>query len=242
MCIKRFILAISAFACLTALLTTTSSAQHRHGARHRARPAVAAPVQNNGCDLSFTGSSRKAVKLRSTSLNYPFQNGGRAISVTDFFASTCPLDVNVPTKKGAISETQPMDSEKVTIKIRAFVMAMKRDPDNDLHVQIADAASPYKQQQLIVEIPPGADYCDARSALMDLFRADGGTKLASYIFKHPPHVELTGYLFLDKAHMRAGRTDFCTNNGGRGIKGNLSVSPVRGIWEIHPVFKLESVR
>lgn len=152
--------------------------------------------------------------------------------------------MNVPTKKSDIPETEPMDSEKVKIKIRAFVLAMKKDPsDNDLHSQIADRASPYRQQQLIVEIPAGEAYCDARSAMMDLFRADGGTALSKgHVFQKPPHVEVTGYLFLDKAHMRARRTDFCTFNGGRGIKGGLSNSPVRGIWELHPVVKLENAQ
>jgi hypothetical protein len=31
---------------------------------------------------------------------------------------------------------------------------MKRDPDNDLHIQIGDKAKPFKQNQIIVEIPP----------------------------------------------------------------------------------------
>lgn len=120
---------------------------------------------------------------------------------------------------------------------------MKLDPDKDLHVQIADEASPYNQQQLIVEIPPGADYCDARSALMNLFRTDGGRKVSGkgYVFNHPPHVELTGYLFIDAWHINRGRTDYCTNNGGRGIRNGLKVSPVRGLWEVHPVTSLKSV-
>jgi hypothetical protein len=82
-----------------------------------------------------------------------------------------------------------------------------------------------------VEIPPGADYCDARSALMDLFRADGGTKLRSYVFKHPPRVELSGYLFLDAAHIPWSQVRLLLGgkNGGRGIKKGLSASPVRGI-------------
>lgn len=94
---------------------------------------------------------------------------------------------------------------------------------------------------MVVEIPPGADYCDARSAMMELFRADGGDRITGHVFKHPPQVELTGYLFLDAAHMRAGRTDYCTNNGGRGIHGTLKNSPVRGIWEVHPVVSLKKV-
>jgi hypothetical protein len=240
MLIKRLLLAVSALACLAALLTATSSAQRHRGA-HAA--TAAAPAQDNGCDLNFTGSSRKAVKLRAADLDYTFRNGGRAVSVADFFTFVCPLDVRVPTRKSDVPEGEAMEPEEVKIKIRAFVMAMKRDPDNDLHVQVADRARPYSQKQLLVEIPPGEDYCDARSALMAMFRADGGSRLSrGFIFKHPPHVEVTGYLFLDKAHMRARRTDFCTNNGGRGIKGGLATSPVRGIWELHPVIKLEGVR
>lgn len=238
--VKRLLLVISALACLAALVTATSSAQRRHRARRGARSAAAAPARGDGCDLSFTGSSRKAVKLRDASLDYTFRNGGRAISVADFFASTCSLDQDVPTNPRDISNDEAMDSEKLKIKIKAFVMAMKRDPDNDLHVQVADRARPYSQEQLIVEIPPGAEYCDARSALMRMFRSDGGTTLSrGFIFRHPPRVEVTGYLFLDKAHMRARRTDFCTNNGGRGIKGWLAQSPVRGIWELQPGHRAE---
>lgn len=239
--VRTFTAALLASLCVAALVTIPSSAQRR-GRRGRTA-AAAPPAQDNGCDLSFTGSSRRAVKLRAASLDYTFRNGGRPASVADFFSFVCPLDPNVPTRKSEIPEGEAMDSEKTKVKIRAFVMAMKRDPDNDLHVQIADRARPYDQQQLIVEIPPGEEYCDARSALMGLFRADGGTTLSrGYIFQRPPRVEVTGYLFLDKAHMRARRTDYCTNNGGRGMKGGLAQSPVRGIWELHPVIKLEGVR
>ena len=239
---KRLLACLLALLCAAALLTVSSMAQRRRGRRagSTSTPATAA-APDNGCGLSFAGSSRKAVKLRKPGLNYTQHNGGRAIAVSDFFSFVCTLDPQVPTKRGAIPETQPLPMEKETVKMRVFVLAMKLDPDNDLHVQVADAASPYRQQQLIVEIPPGADYCTARSALMDLFRADGGSKLTGYVFHHPPQVELTGYLFLDAAHMRARRTDFCTNNGGRGIKNGLSVSPVRGIWEVHPVISLRKV-
>ena len=81
--------------------------------------------------------------------------------------------------------------------LRAFVLAVKRDEDNDLHVQIGDNATPYKQPQIIVEIPPSSAYCDGRSNMMNLFRADGGSSLAKYVFNDPPEVEVTGYLFLE---------------------------------------------
>lgn len=214
----------------------------QRGRRRWTSRATVTTNDNNGCDLRFAGSSRKAVKLRPVNLNYPFHNGGRAISVSDWFSFVCTLDQDVPANKSDIPESRPMDLEKVKVKLRAFVLAFKRDPDNDLHVQVGDSAHPYKQTQLIVEIPPGAAYCDARSNLMDLSRTmRGHSRSGNFIFDDPPFVEITGYLFLDAFHIHRGRSDYCTDNGGRGIKNGLRVSPVRGLWEIHPVIKLERV-
>jgi hypothetical protein len=212
------------FLCLALCLTTFTSAQ------------------DNGCALRFTGSDRKAVKLRRTNLDYTFHNGGRAVTVADFFAFVCPLDAQVPSRRADIPKTEAMEQERVKIKVRAFVLAMKKDPDNDLHIQIADKAKPYEQQQLIVEIPPGEEFCEVRSMMMGLFRADGGGSLSKHIFKKPPQVDVTGYLFLDAAHITGRRSDFCTNNGGRGIKSpKTGRSSVRGIWEVHPVISLKKV-
>ena len=79
--------------------------------------------------------------------------------------------------------------------------------------------------------------------MMDLYRADGGTKTPNdYFFKNPPEVEFTGYLFLDSHH---GLT--CTSDGGRGIrekglKEKPKHSPVRTTFEIHPVIRLAEIK
>jgi hypothetical protein len=224
---KRFVL-VCALACLIGLCLTFSSSAKRK-INH-----TTLPQDDNGCDLTFTGSARKRVKLRSTTLDYPLHNSGRAISVRDFLSFVCPLDADVP---HPVPASQPMEVEKVTVTLKGFVMAMKKDPDNDLHIQIADAARPYRQRQIIVEIPPTEAYCTARTKMMDLFRADGGGRLsAGHIFADPPPVEVTGYLFLDSTHGPS-----CTANGGRGIKDPRphGVSPVKGTWEIHPVISLK---
>lgn len=201
----------------------------------------AAPAAGDGCDLTFQGSDRKAVKLRPAGLDYTFLNGGRPVSLPDFFATVCPLDERVPTKRRDVPADEPLPEERLKVKVRGFVMALKIEEDNDLHVQIADRAEPFDQEQVVVEIPPGAEYCDARTAMMALFRADGGTSVRRHVFNSPPQVDVTGYLFLDAAHIRTRRTDYCTDNGGRGIRAGRGASPVRGIWELHPVIKLEPV-
>jgi hypothetical protein len=201
----------------------------------------AASRQGDGCDLTFEGSDRKAVKLRPANLDYEFLNGGRPISMADFYATVCPMDERVPERRRDVPQAEPLPEEMLRIKLRVFVMALKLEEDNDLHVQVAAHAEPFEQEQLVVEIPPGAEYCEARTRMMELFGQDGGTNVRRHIFNRPPQVDVTGYLFLDAAHMRARRTDFCTDNGGRGIRPGRGASPVRGIWELHPVVKLERV-
>jgi hypothetical protein len=90
---------------------------------------------------------------------------------------------------------------------------MNRDPDNDLHLQIVDEAT-FKQNQMIVEIPPKEKFCDVRTQMMDLFRADGGTSSSKpYVFDTARDVEITNCLYLDSYH---GST--CSASGGRELR------------------------
>ena len=192
------------------------------------------PQTDNGCGLKFAGKARKLVKMRSPNRNYPKFNNGSAISVNEFLTELCPdaskqVPDPVPAKTAMIVERQ-------TITIRAFVLAMKRDPDNDLHIQIGNKASPFKQNQIIVEIPPTTQFCGVRTTMMDLLRIEKRNAPKQHVFMNPPEVEITGYLFLDSHH---GST--CTGSGGRGIKGGLKKSPVKSTWELHPVISLDPV-
>jgi hypothetical protein len=94
--------------------------------------------QDAGCALKFTGSDRKAVKLRSPTLDHPFNNGGRAISVADWYALVCPFDLEVPTRRDHIPKTTELPQEKLKVKVQGFLMAVKSEDDNDFHVQMGD--------------------------------------------------------------------------------------------------------
>jgi len=187
-----------------------------------------------GCELDFAGSARKAVKLRKPGQNYRKQNDGDPITVADFLSLVCGLDSKVVKP---VPATRPMNIEKLEVTIDAFIIAMKQDPDDDFHIQIADEPNA-AADQIIVEVPPGDAYCDARQNAHQLFLDDGGGSLTKHVFGSPPKVEITGYLFLDSVH---GQTRFCRNNGGRGMHINDNTSHVKGLWEIHPVIALRSV-
>jgi hypothetical protein len=189
---------------------------------------------DNGCKLKFLGKAiaRKAVKMRPPTKDYPLFKNGDPISVKEFLNPLC-LEASKKVFK-QVPKAAAMPIEEQTVTIRAFVLAMKLDKsDNDLHIQIGDKAKPYKQAQIIVEIPATKKYCDARTKMMDLYREESDKKLTEHIFKNPPEVEFTGYLFLDSHH---GST--CTGSGGRGIKNKLKNSPVKTTWELHPVIKI----
>jgi hypothetical protein len=44
--------------------------------------------------------------------------------------------------------------------------------DNDFHIEISDSKK-WQSKHVIVEAPPGPEYCDARKRIFDIVRADG---------------------------------------------------------------------
>lgn len=104
--------------------------------------------------------------------------------------------------------------------------------DNDFHIEISDSKK-WQSKHVIVEAPPGLEYCDARKQIFDIVRADGcgGDKC---ILKTPVKIRVTGFVFLDGAH---GKT--CKIKRGMVVGG---VSGAEGAWGIHPVLKVERVQ
>jgi hypothetical protein len=204
-------------------------------AQPKPKRSTLARIAPDDCNQQFAGSARKAVKLRKASdgSTYKKVNGGSPISVSDWFTMTCSLDPKVP---GTVPASKPMkEIETQIVTLQGFLMAAKLDPDHDLHAEIA-GSNKWNSPHLIVEVPPGAEYCTARKALWNLVAQElpPNSKSKTHIMQHPPQVQLTGYVFLDTAH---GSTNFCRTSGGRGVK-KQGVQKVQGLWEIHPVLDL----
>lgn len=190
------------------------------------------------CIVAFAGTSRKAVKLRTEAdgTNYAKLNGGNVIAVSDWFKDTCNLDPQLPAK---VPESQAMDKlETQVVTLKGFLMAAKLDPDNDIHTQIG-GDDKWDSPQVVVEVPPGPDYCAARTKVWGLISNDAapGSPGVEHVMKNPVPITVTGYVFLDAFHRRKGKAP-CQDNGGRGIQKG-GIDKVQGIWEIHPVLKAE---
>ncbi|HKA21142.1 MAG TPA: hypothetical protein VKN18_22875 [Blastocatellia bacterium] len=210
-------------------------------------------VKPDSCTIKSLANDRKAVKNRTPAKGAGYRqiNNGSAITVPEFYDLVCGFSDQLPDKKD-ISQTKPIDEfETVTVTVRGFLLAAKFEggEDKDIHAQIAVDADP-NSDQLIIEVPAGKSFCDARRALWgfvkeDREKAGKKTAVSSWRLIEPPEITVTGFLFLDAHHIKRSLTkdEWCVDNGGRGLQfptgsGKKTQSFVKGLWEIHPVISI----
>lgn len=238
---------------LLATLTAPADAQRR---RRRSRPRTttratlsAASDIPSGCDLSFAGRARRQVKLRTSADGSGYQrlNGGSPVTVAQWLTHTCSLDPRLPARVPAAEAMEGLETTEVTLE--GFLVGVRFErhtrpgdgKDNDFHVEIAPSGE-WQSEHVVVEVPPGEEYCEARQFVSRAVADDGageGGGGERHVFSRPVRVRVRGYVFLDSAHTAARP---CEGNGGRGIRFGGLDSQVRGIWEIHPVLSIERAR
>ncbi len=196
----------------------------------------------DNCSLKFRGKERRAVKLRTFSdgNTYEVINSGKPISVTKWHTLVCKLDNDVPYRIPQDFAILNVETKKVTIESYILAAKFKSDEDNDIHAEISDS-SDWNTNHIIVEVPPGDEYCIARKALWSIINNDHGVMVNDQkILDEPVRIRVTGYIFLD-AKKRT--EDRCNNHGGRGLRfGKHTKSRVVGLYEIHPVLELSVVK
>jgi hypothetical protein len=201
---------------------------HAHRTLEKAHP--------DDCDLRYRGDGRKAVKLRTAQegSGYTKVNGDRPIGVQEWYSLTCSLDAKVPDRVPAAEPIQGVETQIVTLQ--GYLVAVKFDPDRDIHAEIG-ALPKWERPLVVVEVPPGKDYCAARKALWSAVEKELPSNGADtfHVMVNPPKVRVTGYVFLDAA---PGKTTpySCRTGASRGIKAKGKRSQVQGLWEVHPVF------
>jgi hypothetical protein len=124
------------------------------------------------CSLKFGGSDRAAVKNRTPQdvSAYSVANSGNPISVDSFFKVACRLDQKIPDawrqKAPAKAQTSAIPGfEDVKIVVAGYLLGVRFEGqpggNRDFHCEISDSRA-WNSPHLIVEIPPGEAYCDAR--------------------------------------------------------------------------------
>jgi hypothetical protein len=216
-----------------------------------AGPVAVSPAPDD-CNLTFTGSYRKAVKLRSPNLSGYGDLG--TLTVSDRVMQMHKLDPKVPRKPQ--TNTPAMKGiETNQVALHGFLVGVKFEnhqqaamADNDFHCEVADSPQ-WDSDHIVVEVPPGTAYCVARKAVWKLVKDDSqhsGKPLSdTYVLDQPVQVDVAGYVFLDGAHARKGTKNYTDAKGkdaGRGIRGPDGTQQVRGLWEVHPVLGVRVVQ
>ncbi len=211
------------------------------------------------CSLEFLGKSRRAVKLRTEGDGRDYQkfNNGAPITVGQWYELAGSLDSKVPEDFKRISENEAMPGiETIEVTLTCWLLAARlehsedglHEKDNDFHLEVSGEPR-WDTPHVIVEIPPGSDYCDTRQLIWELAAEDSkrtGHLMTrnTHIFGNPVHVLVRGYVFFDKPHAEPARRKveaFFQASGGRGIRAD-GASHVQGIWEIHPVLSIDVIR
>jgi hypothetical protein len=213
-------------------------------------PASLAQTKPDSCTIKSLAKDRRAVKNRTPAKgeNYRIINNGNPITIPAFYELVCGFADQLPNKKG-ISQTKPIEGfETVTVTVRGFLLAAKFEggEDKDIHAQVA-VDSDIHSDQLIIEVPAGRSFCNARKALWEFVKEDrkkAGKKgsVNSWRLLDPSEILVTGFLFLDAHHIKKSLTkdEWCTDSGGRGLQfptgsRKKTKSFVKGLWEIHPI-------
>lgn len=204
------------------------------------RPAKSVKEADD-CSLSFKGKERRSVKLRTIdeSSTYEIVNNGTSISVAMWHTLVCRLDKEVVREVPETGAIMGVETKKVSIEAYLLAAKFKADEDHDIHAEISDSPK-WNSDHIIIEVPPGEEYCKPRKALWSIIKNDNALlDNDEKILEKPVKIRATGYIFLDA---KSGFTDRCNSHGGRGLKyGKHAKSNVIGLYELHPVIELQRV-
>ena len=124
----------------------------------------------------------------------------------------------------------PLESNVYTVEGDLWRVKME-DNDDDYHLEISARGASRTANRIVAEIPPDPAYAGTRRQLLSMLPG-------SYIFQpktsrdftHSIPIRVTGYAFFDGHHW--------SSKSLRGNKHGTAFTAT--LWEIHPVWKVES--
>jgi hypothetical protein len=185
------------------------------------------------CSWENKSKVRKAVKTRGTAVGSSYLNykDGQPINLNEWYTLTCSLDAKVP-------QTIPADSaiegaETIRVSLRGYLLAARFERDADHDIQVELGASPdWNTDHVLVELPPGDEFCEARRELWSILRSDG-CKTDECLVRKPVEVIVTGYVMLGGTSTMP---EYCHVPSTRGMRKGEEPSHLVGAWRLQPVF------
>lgn len=124
------------------------------------------------------------------------------------------------------------EREMQSYSVRGDLWRVKvEDNDWDFHLELSAPGRPKTASRIIVEIPQGAAFLQAREKMLEILTANGySVAVAKAIdLDEPLRLALSGYAFYDSAH-------YSKTNPRKGH--NHGTNYVGRLWELHPVWKI----
>jgi hypothetical protein len=141
-----------------------------------------------------------------------------------------PAGVKNVSVRGRNAPISPIENNVYTVEGDLWRVKME-DNDDEYHLEISARGASRTTDRIVAEIPPDPAYAGTRRQLVSMLPG-------SYIFKpktsrdlaHSIPIRVTGYAFFDGHHW--------SSKSLRGNKHGTAFTAT--LWEIHPVWKVES--
>jgi len=143
------------------------------------------------CSLTFNGSARRDVKLRTVQdgSHYESVNNGDSLTVAEWLKMTySQFDPKVLEVKDV--PIPGIETQKVSPKGYLVAARFENEAtgDHDIHAEISDEPN-WSSPHVIVEVPPGEAYCSARKELWSLVNSALLPEKNTAIPSNPPQVK-----------------------------------------------------
>jgi hypothetical protein len=188
------------------------------------------------CSWENKSKVRKAVKTRAASAGSSYLNykAGKPIELNEWYTLTCSLDAKVPQ---TIPAESPIEgAETIRVALRGYLLGARFERDADHDIQVELGASPnWNTDHVLVELPPGDEFCEARRELWSILRSDG-CKTDECLMRKPVEVIVTGYVMLGATSTMP---EYCHVPSTRGMRKGEEPSRLVGAWRLQPVFSVK---
>lgn len=187
------------------------------------------------CNCVFTnapceGEFRWTVK---TETNQPPKTGIKTTTPTTM-AHWPDLTPDPASKTYKSDAPRSKTKERTWYEVTGRVALIRAEPDGDLHIQLQNAKGNNGSVNVVVEVPAGQPWCDARGKALTLTNEQPPFNAPNVLrLKTNAVIRVVGRPFYDGTHAVRGHQPNRRRDGG--VDRNVT------IWEIHPVMTLDIV-
>ncbi|HMW37753.1 MAG TPA: hypothetical protein PKA72_15460 [bacterium] len=204
------------------------------------------------CDASFYGHGRVPVKLRTPVYD---SSAATPMRVAQFFRWAQSQDTLVKNINSLPESEAVAGLEDRSLCVEGYALAIRYDhkdglyqKDNSLYLEMTDSPR-WDTPHLIVRIPPGDAYCEARKLVWNIAHWDAASAKENIssgmrLMRRPVRLRVTGFLYINPETKRKydeRGISYQTKGVPNGIRRKKTEPQTQGVWEIQPTYRVELI-